>query len=130
MISARQTAIDNDSPFTYDRKGRNRMEKGKKKSNQLAFILSGILPGLGQFYNGDWAKGIAFLVGYTLLEGMLLPEGWWRILKGEVPLTTELFVRLAMLSAYFVFAVIDADRSAKNKNRVEDPKTGEQRGGL
>ena len=92
------------------------MGEVKKKSNQIAFILSGLLPGLGQLYNGDFAKGVAFLVGFIILDGLLRQEGWFDILKGNVPLTADLLLRLGILAAYTIFAVVDADRSAKNKN--------------
>jgi len=123
------SGIDNKVPFAYDheKEKANQMIKKKQKSNQLALILSGLFPGLGQFYNGDWAKGAAFFMGYILLEGILLPEGWWNILRGGIPFTSGLLLRLAILSAYFVVAVIDADRSAKNKNRVTEGDGGDER---
>jgi cytochrome bd ubiquinol oxidase subunit I len=38
----------------------------------VAGILSVILPGLGQFYNGQWAKGIGFLIGQAVILGSVL----------------------------------------------------------
>lgn len=87
----------------------------KKKSNQIAFILSGIHPGLGQFYNEDWAKGIGFFVGAFFLFGLLLPESYLEILRGKVPLSWNLISRLLVLAAFWGLSIYDADRSAKRK---------------
>jgi len=38
-------------------------ESGPKKNPALAFVLSWILPGVGQFYNGEVGKGVIQLVG-------------------------------------------------------------------
>ncbi|MEW6325716.1 MAG: cytochrome ubiquinol oxidase subunit I [Nitrospirota bacterium] len=38
----------------------------------VAGILSAIIPGLGQFYNGQWAKGIAFVVVQAVVTGGVL----------------------------------------------------------
>ena len=95
--------------------------EGKKKSNQVAFILSGLLPGLGQLYNGDVAKGVAFLVGFIVLDALLRPEGWFDILRGKIPLTAGLIIRLGILAVFVVLSILDADRSAKAKNKNSFP---------
>jgi len=38
-----------------------------EKNPVLATILSVVIVGLGQFYNGDWKKGVAMLVGVIIL---------------------------------------------------------------
>lgn len=43
-----------------------------RHSPALAGALSVVLPGAGQFYNGQWAKGGAYLAGTTLLLGTSL----------------------------------------------------------
>jgi len=91
---------------------------GKQKSNQIAFILSGIHPGLGQFYNEDWGKGIAFFVSFFFLSGLLLPESYLDILRMRVPMTGSLFLRLLVLGAFWAFSIYDADRSAKKKKKA------------
>lgn len=88
----------------------------KRKSNQIAFILSGIHPGLGQFYNEDWVKGIVFFVSFFFLNGLLLPESYLDILRMKVPMTGHLFLRLLLLGAFWVVSIYDADRSAKRRN--------------
>ena len=88
----------------------------KRKSNQIAFILSGIYPGLGQFYNEDWLKGVVFFVSSFFLNGYLLPESYIDIIRMKVPLSGELLLRLLLLGSFWVLSVYDADRSAKRKN--------------
>jgi hypothetical protein len=43
-----------------------------RQQKVVAFILSGIFPGLGQFYNRQHAKGIAFLVVGAALFWLML----------------------------------------------------------
>jgi hypothetical protein len=90
----------------------------RPKSNQLALILSGILPGLGQFYNEDWAKGTGFFIASTVLDSMLFPENYLDILRLKVPLTADLVGRLLVIGVFRAWAIYDADRSVKRKNAV------------
>lgn len=39
------------------------MEEKPEKSPVLAGVLSGLMPGLGQFYCRQWGKGAGFLIG-------------------------------------------------------------------
>src|SRR2546428_13352175 len=50
--------------------GMNAMET-KAKNPWVAGILSGVLPGLGQFYNRQLGKGVGFLIGFLVLAGGL-----------------------------------------------------------
>jgi signal peptidase I len=43
------------------------MEEAKRRSRVLAFLLSFVVPGLGQIYNGSPLRGILLFVGYWLL---------------------------------------------------------------
>jgi len=96
----------------------NAMET-KAKNPWVAGILSGVLPGLGQFYNRQLGKGVGFLIGFLVLAGILVlgvdlqavdkaiasgarPENLWLILAVEV-----LMLILALWS------VADAARTAK-----------------
>ncbi len=38
----------------------------------LAALLSALLPGLGQWYNRQWGKGVGFFLGLLALGGILL----------------------------------------------------------
>ena len=44
------------------------------KRNMIAAVLSGLLPGAGQFYNRQWLKGIAFLAPILILSAFVSPE--------------------------------------------------------
>src|SRR2546427_9006745 len=54
--------------------GMNAMET-KAKNPWVAGILSGVLPGLGQFYNRQLGKGAGFLIGFLVLAGVLVFGG-------------------------------------------------------
>jgi signal peptidase I len=43
------------------------MESLKKRKPILAFLLSLVTPGLGQIYNGQFNKGVSYLVGFLLV---------------------------------------------------------------
>jgi hypothetical protein len=91
-------------------------KSNRPKSNQLALILSGILPGLGQFYNEDWIKGAGFFIASTLLDGLLFPENYLDILRLKVSLTADIVGKLLVLGVFRAWAIYDADRSVKRKN--------------
>ncbi|HZR46802.1 MAG TPA: hypothetical protein VFA47_08870 [Candidatus Manganitrophaceae bacterium] len=93
-------------------------KSNRPKSNQLALILSGILPGLGQFYNEDWVKGAAFFIASTLIDSLLFPENYLDLLRLKVPLTRDLAGRLLVVGVFRVWAIYDADRSVKRKNAL------------
>src|SRR3989442_16041906 len=46
--------------------------EGALKNPWISGILSGVLPGLGQFYNRQWLKGVGFLLGALVVVGMLV----------------------------------------------------------
>ena len=43
------------------------MDSFKKRKPILAFLLSFVTPGLGQIYNGQFRKGVSYLVGFYLV---------------------------------------------------------------
>ncbi len=77
------------------------------KKNILAAGLSAILPGLGQFYNHHWAKGIGFLAAVMVLSAVMRR----RLLLGEPSLMAMLAV--VMVFALVIWSVVDAYRSPK-----------------
>ncbi len=62
----------------------------------LAAVLSFIVPGLGQIYNGELAKGFAFVAG-MIVSGLLC----------------AIFIGFFLLIAVWIWAVIDAYRTAE-----------------
>jgi Family of unknown function (DUF5683) len=86
---------------------------------RTAAILSAILPGLGQFYNREWAKGAAFLVATLLIDGALgVSADMMRILLGRTafppPDPASLLARSLPVLAIVIWSMIDAARSAEH----------------
>jgi TM2 domain-containing membrane protein YozV len=65
----------------------------KRKEPGVALLLSFILPGVGQMYNGDVGKGIAFMICFLLLIAIF-----------------------GIGLIFWVWAMIDAYQSANNIN--------------
>ncbi len=85
----------------------------------VAGILSGVVPGLGQFYNRQWGKGAGFLLGSLALAALLVavvdlkeleqavttgttPEGLWKLMVLEL-----------LLLGLFIWSIADAARAAR-----------------
>jgi TM2 domain-containing membrane protein YozV len=64
----------------------------KRKEPAVALLLSFFLPGVGQIYNGDIGKGIAFMIGFWVL------------------------VWIGIGIVFWIWAMIDAYQSATNIN--------------
>jgi hypothetical protein len=93
------------------------------KNPWVAGILSGVLPGLGQFYNRQVSKGVGFLIGFLVLGGVLVfgvdlqaldkamvsgeqPENLWLLLAGEV-----------LMLILVIWSITDAARTAKRSQQ-------------
>ena len=85
---------------------------GKYKSPSLAWTLSFLVPGVGQFYNGQPVKGVVFLtsniVGYSLLTSSMLGKNYSE--------DNAAFAAIVVVS--WVWSQIDAPINAKKKNRA------------
>ena len=71
----------------------------KQKSEGLAAVLSFLIPGLGQIYNGEIGKGIGILV-LTIILGILF----------------FLLVTLLVLFILWIWNIYDAYSTAKKMN--------------
>lgn len=95
-------------------------EQMSKREPSLALTLSIILPGLGQVYNGDLAKGISLFVMAVIPPFLLI---WLGFYAPEQLLFV--FIVLGSLSWLFVYllSIIDAWKRAKKigKNYVLKP---------
>ena len=80
----------------------------EKKSPVLAFCLSFVVPGLGQYYNGDIAKGVIQDVMYV---------GGWVLFYTEDTETNWSWVGLGMVLGSEVWSMIDAPISASRINK-------------
>jgi len=85
------------------------------KNPTLAWLFSFLVPGVGQFYNGDIGKGIGFLatdlVGYSLMLGGASSDNDGE--KDGLVLTGA-----ALVLGSWIWAQIDAPKSAKKKNQA------------
>lgn len=99
------------------------MESGHSRSAGVAGLLSAVLPGLGQFYNRQWGKGLGFLLGVFLLVVALLGMADLEQLQrsaatGAPPVNIgQLFLLSLLILVLAVWSIVDAARSAKRSNR-------------
>ena len=80
-----------------------------RRRQWIALILSGIIPGLGQFYLGAWGKGAAFLIAggaATWVIGRLISVQ--DLMAGLLPYPTATLSVLLALLAVFLWSVVDA----------------------
>jgi TM2 domain-containing membrane protein YozV len=77
----------------------------------VALVLSAIFPGLGQFYNRQFGKGVAFFVAGLVaswVTSALLPS-MDALLRGELPKQIGLLtVTLFLLLICYVWSMVDA----------------------
>jgi len=97
-------------------------ESRPEKSSKVAIALSGVLPGAGQIYAEDLAKGVIFFLVSLVLDAALLEEGYWDlgrgIFSGQLELTMNLYIRLLVLVLFRIGVLVDADRTVKRRNAV------------
>ena len=95
------------------------MGSGRPKNPALAGVLSGVMPGLGQFYCRQWAKGAAFLIGAVAVDaGFGVSSGMLDLIRSfgtPVPFDTLNKFLLGSLCflAIAVWSIFDAVRTAK-----------------
>lgn len=95
------------------------MATGHARNPWVAGLLSGLLPGLGQFYNRQWGKGAGFLVGIIVLTAVLSSSVDPKALEqaaeaGKTPDNLGLlFLLLVVMLAMAIWSIADAARTAK-----------------
>jgi hypothetical protein len=95
------------------------MSMGQSKNPTIAGILSGLLPGLGQFYCRQWGRGAGFLIGALAIDGGFgVSSGMLDLMKSfGSPVSSETLTILLIGSALFlgvaVWSILDAVRTAK-----------------
>ena len=98
------------------RAGVHAMEtQGVSKNPWVAGILSGVLPGLGQFYNRQWLKGVGFLLGTMVVDAVLgVTAGMIKFFQsGAPPENTGLFLfGSVMVLGIVIWSITDAARTA------------------
>ena len=86
---------------------------GSRRRQWIALMLSGVFPGLGQFYVRAWGKGVAFLLAGGMLTwavGQLVSLE--DLLAGRLPYPLATLGVVLVLSVVFLWSVVDAWRSA------------------
>jgi hypothetical protein len=86
-------------------------DPGARRRQVVGFILSGIFPGLGQFYNRESLKGALFIVPSAVLTWLVGRAAPTDLLALAQPSAT-LMLLLAALLAIWLWAIIDAWRVA------------------
>jgi hypothetical protein len=88
----------------------------------IAIFLSALLPGLGQFYNGQWGKGLGFLIGLLVVGGILSRavdlSALQRSAASGIPPDNigQFFFLLLLLLAIAIWSIVDAGRTAKRSH--------------
>ena len=97
------------------------MSESTPRQKVIALVLSGIYPGLGQFYNREPVKGAAFVVASIVLSWLsarALPGDLLTLdrLSGEalasISFGTDLLVSLMLLLGVWIWSLVDAWRVA------------------
>jgi hypothetical protein len=86
------------------------IQRRPPKSGAAAGILSGFFPGIGQIYNGQYGKGVLFLV---IFIGLITMQ----------PHAGQPFQALA-LAGFYIFQIIEAVQAAKEINRLALQENG------
>lgn len=95
------------------------MASGRPKNPTLAGILSGVMPGLGQFYCRQWARGAGFLFGAIAADSAFgISSGMLDILQSfGRPVPSDTLGKFLIGSLVFlgvaVWSIIDAVWTAK-----------------
>jgi hypothetical protein len=87
------------------------IRKGPCKSPALAGILSGLFPGTGALYNGEYLKGVLFIIIFAGLVTMQPHAG-------------QPFPAL-LLAGFYIFQIIEAVQTAVAINRRAEAETEE-----
>jgi hypothetical protein len=95
------------------------MGTDRQKNPTIAGVLSGVMPGLGQFYCRQWAKGAGFLGAVSVADFSAdVSKSLFDFLLNRVlPENTTIFVLGSMLVLVIAaWSVFDAVRTAKRSS--------------
>lgn len=95
------------------------MAADRPRNPVVAALLSGLVPGLGQLYCREWAKGLAYLVATTLVDaGAGVSRGLLEIATTRaLPASPgRMLVGAAIMAAVAAASVFGAIRSARRSN--------------
>jgi hypothetical protein len=84
------------------------------KNPRTAAVLSAIFPGLGQFYNRQWFKGVGFFIASGMLTQVVAEQfSMENLLAGNKSGAGKELGLLLVLLGLLVWSMLDAYRSAK-----------------
>jgi hypothetical protein len=95
---------------------------GQPKNPVIAGVLSGVMPGLGQFYCRQWARGAGFLIGAIAIDAAFgVSTGMIDLLKSlGSPIPSDVLGKLLLGSLFFlaiaIWSIVDAVRTAKKSS--------------
>ncbi|HKW86090.1 MAG TPA: hypothetical protein VJM82_03385 [Nitrospiraceae bacterium] len=95
------------------------MGNGRPKNPVIAGVLSGIIPGMGQFYCRQWGKGTGFLVGAIAADAAFgVSAEFLKLLQSfgsdvRVENLGSFLVGSLLFLAIAIWSVVDAVRTAK-----------------
>lgn len=86
----------------------------KRRRWWLAGLLSFLVPGLGQVYNGQETKGLLFYVALSVWGGIFMCSFYYFIKPPATPVHFALIAFMALVSlVFFLYILFEAIRSAK-----------------
>jgi hypothetical protein len=105
------------------------MKMSADRSPKVAALLSAALPGLGQFYNRQWAKGTSFLLATLIIDaGLGVTSETVSVFQSAFletrggPVNVGSFVlRMLPLVAVAMWSITDAARAAKAFQKHANP---------
>ncbi|OGA25366.1 MAG: hypothetical protein A3I01_01340 [Betaproteobacteria bacterium RIFCSPLOWO2_02_FULL_65_24] len=94
--------------------------ENKARNPWAAGVLSGVLPGLGQFYNRQWLKGVGFLLGILVVDGVLgVSSDMLEFVQSRaLPSSTAEFLFGSLIVLVIaIWSIADAARTAKGSRK-------------
>jgi hypothetical protein len=99
------------------------MPSGHSTKSKVAALLSAVLPGLGQFYNRQWAKGASFLVATLVIDAGLgvtsetitVFQSAFLGISGTNVDIGGFVLRMLPLAAIAAWSITDAARTARRR---------------
>jgi TM2 domain-containing membrane protein YozV len=89
------------------------------RSPFVAVLFSAVFPGAGQLYNGDTVKGLITAILTLILVVGIFWSPWGIPSQKTEQIPTSIFVLILLFSAVYLFAVIDANISAKRGRKLK-----------
>ncbi len=93
----------------------------EKKNPGLAALISGLFPGSGLFYAGNYTKGFSYMLLFALLIVLLV----YSADDGRHSMAADVVVFSLLLAGFYVFQIIDSFNEVKKRNRTSEPASEE-----